>query len=59
MVSRFLACFIVTYAYIFFSYLSSMPYGTPSVMYECSPTIKSTASVLYLCPIIIHARSLD
>ena len=49
---------IVTYAYIFFSKSSSAPYETPSTVLECSPTdiIKyPIASVLYLCPVIIHA----
>jgi hypothetical protein len=37
-VGGFLTRLIVTYAYIGFSNHSSMPYDTPSLLLECSPT---------------------
>nr|AOE06860.1 hypothetical protein [uncultured bacterium] len=37
--SGFLARFVVTHSYIFFSRSSSMAHATPSAPLECSPTI--------------------
>ena len=54
--------FIVTYSYIFFSKNSNKSHDLPSASLECSPTTfiqKFIASVYNLCPVIIHAQSLD
>ena len=54
---------IVTYAYICFSIGSSLTHDRPSTHIECSPTnvrfVHSIASVICLCPRIIHAEPLD
>ncbi|CAN0507263.1 unnamed protein product, partial [Ectocarpus sp. 12 AP-2014] len=59
----FLARIIVTYAYIFVCSSSSIPRrytfnGTTMLPYP-SYKYEVTASVIYLCPIIIHAEPLD
>jgi hypothetical protein len=61
LVSGFLARFIVTYAYIFFSKRSN---NSCRIIFNALRMLpyrffNPIASVVYLCPIIIHARSLD
>ena len=58
-VCRFLTCIVVTYAYIFFLYAQKTSQFTFNAI-ECSThSFNATASVICLCPIIIHARPLD
>nr|AOE06527.1 hypothetical protein [uncultured bacterium] len=61
MVSGFLARFIVTYAYIFFSNFSNFSYRKIFDDIRMLPyrSYDLIASVIYLCPIIIHAQPLD
>ena len=63
MARKILTSFIVTYTYICFSGRSRVPYGTPSMHTECSPTdvlnVHPIASADNLYPIIIHAGFLD
>ncbi len=42
---RFLTGIIVTYAYIFFTSRSTVPYGPDSTQLECSPTSPTDYSV--------------
>ena len=61
--NRFLACFIVTYAYICFSNRSNSAHATSSTQLECSPTdcIATIPKLRYYvwCPSIVHAQPLD
>ena len=64
MARGFHAPFIVTYTYICFSVRSSRHRHRPSPLYgmlpyQSRPKRDSMASVPDLCPIIIHAGSLD